>query len=205
MPTSSKVEPPPPSSLPSNSRAFAHRAVRVNDAMLSRLAKTSRLDKYMEVLKGHCPFDFGRRAKLVLEANDIDCAEMKAMPMEEYYAFKRMFTFAPFSYCFQCCLPQSKNFNGEQPACHAGFVYRKGSTCPFAGFIFKAVFSMWKQDKFKELLIRDVAVGETLSTLDQFIAWAVQEHAEQGKYNNCLEAFLWFCGEIEKSKPRFFM
>lgn len=177
----------------------------MSEAILSRLAKTSRLNKYMKVLKDHCPFHFGRGAELILVANDSSCVHRNALPMEEYQAFKRMFTFPPFSYCFQCCLPQSKNFNGEQPACHAGFVYKKGSSCPFAGFIFKAVFSMWKQEKFRKLLVRDIGGGATLSTLDELIDWAVQEHAEEGKYNNCLEAFLWFCGEIEKVKPHFFM
>ncbi|KAG2340022.1 P-loop containing nucleoside triphosphate hydrolase protein [Suillus weaverae] len=205
MATSSRVQLPPPSSLPSDSRTYASRADQVNQALLSRLARTSRLDKYMRVLKDHCPFHFGRRGKLVLEADDVNCPDIKAVSMDEYYAFKRMFSFAPYSYCFQCCLPQSKNFNGEQPACHAGFVYRKGTTCPFAGFIFKAVYSMWTQEKFRKLMIRDVCEGATLSTLDELIAWAVEERAEEGKYINCLEAFLWFCGNMERANPNFFL
>jgi hypothetical protein len=171
---------------------------------MSRLARTSQLNKYMVVLKGHCPFHFGRSAQLVLEANDVNCPDMKAVSMEEYYVFKRMFTFAPYTYCFQCCLPQSKNFNGEQPACHVGLVYKKGTPCPFAGFIFKAVYSMWTQERFRKLLVRDIGEGAKLSTLDELIAWAVEEHADQGKYNNCVEAFLWFCSNIERADAQFF-
>ncbi|KAG1783461.1 P-loop containing nucleoside triphosphate hydrolase protein [Suillus placidus] len=204
VPTSSRVQLPPPSSLPNDSRTFASRANRANDAAMSRLARTAKLNKYMVVLKGHCPFHFGRSARLVLEADDIDCPDAKAVSMEEYLVFKRMFDFAPYTYCFQCCLPQSKNFNGEQPACHVGLAYKKGTACPFAGFIFKAVYSMWKEEKFRKLLVRDMGEGAKLSTLDELIAWAVQEHAERGRYNNCVEAFLWFCGNIERAKPQFF-
>ncbi|KAG2062440.1 hypothetical protein BDR04DRAFT_1165246 [Suillus decipiens] len=159
----------------------------------------------MQVLKDHCPYHFGRSAKLVLEASHSNCPDMNAVCMNEYYLFKGSFSFAPFTYCFQCCLPQSRNRNGEQPACHAEHVYRKGSQCPFSGFIFKAVYCMWKQEKFRNLLIQDVAGGATLSTLDEFTAWAVQEHEAEGKYNNCLEAFLWFCGELEKARPNAFI
>jgi hypothetical protein len=84
---------------------------------------------------------------------------MKAMSIEEYYLFKRMFTFTPYTYCFQYCLPQSKNFNGKQPACHVSLVYKKGMACPFAGFIFKVVYSMWKQEKFRKLLVCDINEG----------------------------------------------
>ncbi|KAG2121482.1 hypothetical protein DEU56DRAFT_927410 [Suillus clintonianus] len=105
----------------------------------------------------------------------------------------------------QCCLPQSRNHNGEEPACHAGLLYKKGVTCPFSGFIFKTVFCFWSREEFRRHLIQDVSQGAQLSTLTDFIAWAVQEHAEEGKYNNCVEAFLWFCSEVEKAKPDFFM
>jgi len=54
-------------------------------------------------------------------------------------------------------------------------------------------------------MIRDIAPGRTLLTVEEFLAWAVEEDADDGKYNNCLEAFLWFCGEVEKLKPEFFI
>ncbi|KAG2111476.1 hypothetical protein DEU56DRAFT_919981 [Suillus clintonianus] len=203
--SSSRLQLPPPSSLPSDSRTFASRAEQVNQAAMSRLARTSRLNRYMEALRDHCPFHFGRRGLRVLEASHAACEEMSEVPMSEYYQFKRAFSFAPFTYCFQCCLPQSRNHNGEEPACHAGLLYKKGVTCPFSGFIFKTVFCFWSREEFRRHLIQDVSQGAQLSTLTDFIAWAVQEHAEEGKYNNCVEAFLWFCSEVEKAKPDFFM
>jgi len=172
---------------------------------MSRLAWTSWLNKYMPVLKNHCPIHFGRLVQLVLQDGH-NCMEVKAVQMDEYKIFKKSFKFDLYTYCFHCCLPQSKGFMDEEPACHTSFSYKKGQTCEFIGFIFKVVFSMWTEDKFRKLLIQQpICRGATLSTLDKFHAWAVQEHDSQGKYGNCLEAFLWFCGEIKKAKPHFFM
>jgi len=172
---------------------------------MSHLARTSWLNKYMPVLKNHCPIHFGRLVQLVSQDGH-NCMEVKAVQMDEYMIFKKSFKFNLYTYCFHCCLPQSKGFTGEEPACHAGFSYKKGQMCEFIGFIFKAVFSMWTEDKFRKLLIKQpICRGATLSILDKFHAWVVQEHDSQGKYVNCLEAFLWFCGEIKKAKPHFFM
>ncbi|KAJ8579411.1 hypothetical protein M405DRAFT_870301 [Rhizopogon salebrosus TDB-379] len=145
------------------------------------------------------------RVKLVPAENHTGCEESQNWPLDDYYRFKRGFVFAPFSYCFQCCLPQSRNRNGEEPGCHAGFSYRKGETCPFAGFIFKTVFCIWHMQAFRELMIRDIVPERTLSSAEEFSAWALEEDADDGKYNNCLEAFLWFCGEVEKERPDFFV
>lgn len=54
-------------------------------------------------------------------------------------------------------------------------------------------------------MIRDIAPERSLSTAGEFLAWAVEEEADNSKYNNCVEAFLWFCGEVEKAKPEFFI
>jgi hypothetical protein len=110
----------------------------------------------------------------------------------------------PYTYCFQCYLPQLTNFNGKQPMCHVGLVYKKRIPCPFTGFIFKAVYSMWTQERFRKLLVYDISEGVKLSTLDELITWAIKEHVDQGKYNNYMEAFLWFCGNIERAKAQFF-
>ncbi|KAG1785568.1 uncharacterized protein HD556DRAFT_1314192 [Suillus plorans] len=40
-----------------------------------------------------------------------------------------------------CLVPAANHRNGEEPACHAGFSYRKGEKCPFAGFIFRRYFA----------------------------------------------------------------
>jgi hypothetical protein len=155
----------------------------------------------MQVLRDRCPLHFAQRTELVPAAQHSGCEQLQ----DDYYVFKRGFNFTPFSYCFQCGLPQSKGRNGEEPSCHAGYSYRKGETCPFAGFIFKAVFCVWQIPGFRKIMIRDIAPERKLSTVQEFSAWAVEEDADDGKYNNCLEAFLWFCREVENVKPEFFI
>ncbi|KAG0692522.1 hypothetical protein DFH29DRAFT_882371 [Suillus ampliporus] len=184
------VEAPPPSSLPlpNHSGGFSSRAGRANEAAQSRLGRTARLN----------------RGERVSEEKHRNCEAMRELPMELYRAFKYEFTFEPYTYCFHCCLPQSRNRNGEGPACHGEFKFEAGNQCPFKGFIFKAVFSMWHREGFRELMIRDIGGGGRLSTFEEFLGWVTQEDRDEGKYNNCVEAFLWFCGEIEAAKARFF-
>ena len=203
--TSKVLLPPQPSSQPGDPRSAAARADRMKQAGVHRIARTFRLNRYMKVLRGRCPLHFARRVELVSAENHSGCEELQDWPTNEFYAFKRGFTFTPFSYCFQCCLPQSRNHNGEEPACHAGFSYKKGETCPFAGFIFMTVFCLWHSKGVRQLIISDVASGRMLSTVEDFLAWAVEEDADEGKYNNCLETFLWFCARVEKAKPDFFI
>ncbi|KAG2045511.1 hypothetical protein BDR06DRAFT_978159 [Suillus hirtellus] len=161
--------------LPSDLTTY--RAGRVNQASLSRLAKTSRLNKYMQVLKGNFPLHFGMSTKLVLNANNTNCPYTNSVPMHEYYVFKKILTFAPFTYASNAVCPSPKTTA----------VSNQRATL---GFIFKA-FYMWCKERFRTLLVQDVSGGATLSTL---------EHAEERKYKNCLEVFLWFCAEIEKSR-----
>jgi hypothetical protein len=52
-------------------------------------------------------------------------------------------------------------------------------------------------------MIRDISPEQPLDNLHEFLAWAVQE--EEGKYTNLIEAFLWFCGSVERIKPTFFL
>jgi hypothetical protein len=157
----------------------------------------------MKVLKDKCPSHFGNGGCLV-PAADHRCTIDSVLPMDLYAAFKLSFSFERYTYCFQCCLPQSRNRNGEEPACHAGFSYRKGEKCPFAGFIFKAVFCMWHNPGFRQLMVSEIGEGASLASYEDFVAWIVQDSTDAGRYNNLVEAFLWFCRGLEKVNPKFF-
>ncbi|KAG1785486.1 uncharacterized protein HD556DRAFT_1314257 [Suillus plorans] len=103
-----------------------------------------------------------------------------------------------------CLVPAANHRNGEEPACHAGFSYRKGEKCPFAGFIFKAVFCMWHNPGFRQLMINEIGEGASLASYEDFVAWIVKDSTDAGRYNNLVEAFLWFCSGLEKVNPKFF-
>jgi hypothetical protein len=112
-------------SLPSGSHTFAARAGLVNASLASQLARSSHLDRYMQVLKNRCPSHFGNGALLVHVASH-KCTMELGLPMHLNAAFKLGFLFECYTYCFQCCLPQLWNGNREEPACHAGFCTREG-------------------------------------------------------------------------------
>ncbi|KAG2121470.1 hypothetical protein DEU56DRAFT_918156 [Suillus clintonianus] len=191
---------PPPSSLPTT---FVGRAGRVNEALRSRLERTSRLDRYMRVLRGKCPAHFGRYGKILADAYH-SCDAEAGIPTHLFRAFRPNFSFERFTYCFQCGLPQNRNGNAEEPACHVGFSYKKGEKCRFAGFIFSAVFHTWHTDGFRNLMVKALGAGVSLKSYDEFLIWIVQETPDEGKYNNLLEVFLWFCGEVERVTPKAF-
>lgn len=190
-------------SLPSGSRTFVARASIVNTSLSNRLATTAHLDRYMKVLKDKCPVHFGNGGRLVSAANHM-CTMESALPMDFYGPFKLGFSFERFTYCFQCCLPQSRNRNGEEPACHAGFSYRKGEKCPFAGIMFKSVFCMWHNPGFRELLIKEMGAGASLENYDHFLTWIIKDSTDGGRYNNLVETFIWFCSALEKADSKFF-
>ncbi|KAH0825802.1 hypothetical protein J3R83DRAFT_8865 [Lanmaoa asiatica] len=166
----------------------------------ARLGHTKDLDRYMPVLKGKCPSHFATMAEIVPD-HPCDCpfADFGG----EYGMFKRAFVFQPFSYCFSCGMPQDRKRNGEGPLCHAGVPY--GKSCTFGPFIFRAVFCIWQNPQLRDRMRHDLGLTEPLSDLEAFSGWANEEQREDGKYHNCLEVFLWFCGILEKQNPRLFL
>ncbi|KAG1813024.1 P-loop containing nucleoside triphosphate hydrolase protein [Suillus variegatus] len=164
------------------SQPFPGRAIQIEPPSTSSLPSgsstfvTARLDKYMKVLKDKCPSHFGNGGCLVPAANH-RCTMDSVLPMD---------------------------LNGEEPACHAGFSYRKGERCPFAGFIFKAVFCMWHNPGFRQLMMSEIGKGASLASYEDFVAWIVKDSTDAGRYNNLVEAFLWFCSGLEKVNPKFF-
>ncbi|KAG2097400.1 hypothetical protein BD769DRAFT_1677794 [Suillus cothurnatus] len=87
--TSSRPELPPPSSFPNNPHTFALRAGHNNDTLMSHLAQTCWLNKYMPVLKNHCPVHFGRLTQLVSQDGH-NYMEMKAIQMDKYIVISQI-------------------------------------------------------------------------------------------------------------------
>ncbi|KAG2358663.1 hypothetical protein BDR07DRAFT_1489182 [Suillus spraguei] len=202
QPTASKAfnAPPAPSSLPAPAPSSSTRSARVTAGLHSRLDRTLLLDKYMRKLQNCCPvhfvIDFKVHAKgaCSLEVNALDSM---------YYDFKRSFTFQRFTYCFKCALPQNYNHNKEEPSCHSQVRYQKGVPCPFAGFIFEAVYYTWKSGRADHLA---GTLGRPTGwvSFEEFVSWVNEEEKDQGRYINLLELFIAFCKKLETSYPNFF-
>ena len=182
--------------------SHSSRVQRMRTAREGRLASTKELDKYMPALKGKCPYHFVLESKLI--DDDFPCCPQEPKKIGDYRDFKRSFTFERFTYCYSCGLPQDRNRNGEGPICHMDHDFQKPGPCPFGQFIFRTTFCLWQVPALREELVRDFGIQHPLETQEEFTEWAVDEQADQGRYHNCLEAFLWFCRRREQENPQFF-
>lgn len=169
----------------------------------ARQAKTSSLDRYMRRLQHCCPTHFGLTCALTAAHSQCPLSDDEVYG-DTYQAFRQSFHFEKYTYCFNCALPQSKNRNGEEPSCHSRVVYKKGVPCPFAGFIFRAVWCVWKSGLAGDLA-ESVGVRGGWGSADGFISWANEEERHGGKYINLLELFIAFCKGLEASDPTVFL
>ena len=181
------------------------RAKRALATLGSRLARTQELDKFMPALKGMCPYHFVAEGKLVGD-HFPRCEHMNALPSAgDYHSFKMAFKFRKHSYCYVCGMPQDKKRNGEGPSCHVGHDFKKKKACEFGSFIFRVTFYLWQLPEWRSKMAACLGLGKMVSTQQQFTEWAVTEEDDEGKYHNCLEAFLWFCRRKQGEDPSFFL
>ncbi|KAF8425818.1 hypothetical protein L210DRAFT_934942 [Boletus edulis BED1] len=181
--------------------SYSSRVKRVCTARERRLASTKDLDKYMPALKGKCPYHFVLEGKLLND--DFPYCPQEPKRAGDYRDFKLSFVFEKYAYCYSCGMPQDRNRNGEGPMCHLSHDFRR--PCPFGQFIFRTTFCLWQVQTLRAELISRLSIQRPLQTQEEFTEWAVDELADQGKYHNCLEAFLWFCRRREQENPRLFM
>lgn len=186
------------SSLPNLNGPLA-RAGRASQAEDTRRSKTHLLDRYMARLRGLCPYHFVLRQEFAPEHFSHCDLEPK---VGNYSAYRRSFEFGRFTYCYKCGLPQDRSHNGEAPKCHLNVGYTK--ECPFSHFIYRAVFCLWQDLDLRSRLRQGLGISQMLSSDEEFAKWAREEKRAEGNYTNLLEAFLWFCGELERSIPDLF-
>jgi hypothetical protein len=163
------------------------------------------LDKFMPALKGMCPYHFVAEGKLVPDHHATCECKNALLGAGDYHTFKMAFNFEKYAYCFTCGMPQDKKKNGEGPSCHGVGTFAKGKACMFGPFIFRATFCLWQLPEWRSKMAACLGLGNTIATQQQFIEWAVAEKDDEGKYHNCLEAFLWFCRRMEAKVPSFFL
>lgn len=158
----------------------------------------------MPALKGMCPYHFVVQGSLV-EDHFPRCPHMSPLAgIGDYSAFKASFQFEKFCYCYSCGMPQDRNRNGEGPRCLVGHAFSKKKGCEFEHFIFRVAFCIWQLPNLRMQMIAGLGARGSMDTQEGFTKWAVTEEEDEGKYHNCLEAFLWFCQRKEMEDPRFF-
>ncbi|KAN0088100.1 hypothetical protein V8E55_006721 [Tylopilus felleus] len=163
-----------------------------------RLARSQLLNKYMPRLYGKCLYHFVQ-AELLLP-DHFPCEYLQSEG--NYAAFRRSFVFAKYEYCFCCGVPQDQRHNGECPAFHANLAFGK---CGYNHILFKTAFCVWQNLSLRTQMIQDLDIEVSITHEEDFSKWAQEIKATDGKYHNCAEAFLWFCGRLERRCSSFFL
>lgn len=168
----------------------------------ARRQKSALLDTYLTIVKGYCPVDFVIAGTLVPRCNktriDACACDTSGIPWT-WFTFKKSFVYEPFAYCFRCGVPQSRGYNGEEPACHSTLRWETGFVCPWDDFIHLAVYCLWF--KKRESIIAHFGLHKEID-FEVFTCWATMEDKEEGKYYNGLEVFLWYCGVWTQNMER---
>ncbi|KAF8426820.1 hypothetical protein L210DRAFT_347215, partial [Boletus edulis BED1] len=177
------------------------RVAREQAQKQARLQRTAELDKYMPTLKQACPYHFVH-AKSVVADDYPRCSWMGYGNLDGYKHFKNSLTFESYTYCYRCGMPQERQHNGEGPMCHMNHNFRSKLPCPYSHFIFRVAYRVWEVLELRVQMMKDLGEKDMPMTQDQFEAWALEE--EEGRYNNLLEVFLWFCRKVDRENPRIF-
>jgi hypothetical protein len=155
------------------------------------------LSKYLEILRGFCPVEFVSDCP-ELCAHGFNSCQGPRPPQGEYLAFKRLFKFAPYTYCFNCGTPQDHNGNDEAPPCHRTHKYAKGVQCPWADLLFVVAYCLWQHPGLRDQLVNAFHLAPTLSLAD-YTEWLAGEDKRAGEYTKLVEVFLWYCDKWHAS------
>jgi len=162
------------------------------DAQNRRLATSGKLDTFMMILKETCPACFVCFGQLVKHPAFQGCSEQMTIPQTGWVSLKRQFKFIPYTYCFNCGLPQDRGPIKESPDCHRGLTWGKGIFCPWADYVFIVIWSIWHVSERRATFLSHHNLDGDISYED-FLLWAMEEDALSGEYYKALEGFVWFC------------
>lgn len=179
------------------------RASQSRLAKAARLERTQWLNKYMPTLQSKCIFHFVRKEELVPDHFPLcPCLQDQSLVQGDYKAFRWSFNFTKFEYCYSCGAPQDQQRNGECPEFHANLTFGR---CGYNHILFRTAFCIWQSPNLRMEMVRDLNITVSISSEEDFTTWATEIQAAEGKYHNCSESFLWFCGWLERRRPSFFL
>jgi hypothetical protein len=201
LPPSQQIQPPFPASLPISLTVEQRVQLSRNHAQL-RLDKSSFLSDTMAMTQGKCGRCFVTTGALLDHAPFLECPDDTfIVPGDWLRSVKSLFKFEPFTYCYNCGTPQDNRGAREAPDCHRKWKYKSGQHCPWADFIFIAVWSIWNVPVRRDAFL--LRFGLPPSTgYEEFAKWLVLEDALGGKYYNGLEMYVWYCQQWLKTGIR---
>jgi hypothetical protein len=156
------------------------------------LAMSAKLNTFMTRTQGKCGRCFVTTGRLLQHEAFHGCPDDGfSIPEHWLTSVKDLFKFPKFTYCWNCGSPQDRRGNRESPDCHRTFVFRKGTICPWADFIYVAIWTLWNHSVYRPALLCNFGLPSD-TDYDQFSQWLIIEDALQGRYYNGLELYLWF-------------
>jgi hypothetical protein len=114
---------------------------------------------------------------------------------------KALFKFEKWTHCWNCGTPQDFKGNKEAPDRHRPWKYKKGEHCPWADFIYIAMWSIWNIPVHRDAFFSKLGLA-SYTEYETFAEWVVLEDALGGKYYNGLEMYMWYCNEWLKLGQR---
>lgn len=180
------------------SETRAAQALRIKK---QRLLRTAKLNKYVPILAGKCIAHLLVECLIQPEHFPTPCCNLETNG-PRYNAFRKMFVFQQYKYCFTCGLPQGDR-DGEGPECHKPYIPGSGRKCPFQYIVFKTAFIAGQKRDLLAGMRRDLGVPG--STFEEYLEWASSGVEVDGHYHNAIEAFLWCCDHLERKDSSLFL
>jgi hypothetical protein len=191
-PSQQPLSPATPTSVPPPSLTVNERARAGTERASERLRKSAMLDTFMQNTRGKCGRCFVTKSELLAHEAFHDCADDGVNISADWYAsVKSLFSFKGYTYCYNCAVPQDRRGNGESPDCHRHWAFKKGSICPWADFIYIAIWSLWNHPFYRAKFLQDFGLPDL--NYDGFAQWVVQDDPLSDRYHNGLEMYLWYC------------
>lgn len=131
-----------PASAPSGNMV-AERAQRCSDFSQRQLRMSALLDTFMRRTKGKCGRCFVTSGRLLEHKAFSGCPDDGySIPPNWVTSVKNLFSFDKFTFCWNCGAPQDRRGNKESPDCHRAFQFKKGTICPWADFMYVAIWTL---------------------------------------------------------------
>lgn len=156
------------------------------------LKKSAWLNTFLVKLQGMCGRCFALDRQMQ-QHTLTNCSHPNAAD-SSWMEYKRAFKgqLKPYTFCYNCGVPQDRKGNGEAPECHRCHALHKGEHCPWANMPFRVVWCLWHKHDTREQIKADFRLPDNMQDAE-FIEWAKEEAPMEGKYHNSLEVFLWYC------------
>ena len=186
------LSPATPTSVPSPSLTVVERAGAGQERVSEWLRKSAMLDTFMKITEGKCGRCFVTKSELLVHKAFHDCGDDGVNISADWFSsLKSLFSFKEYTYCYNCAVPQDRRGNGEAPDCHRRWPFKRGSICPWADFIYIAIWSLWNHPAYRAQFLEDFGLPDL--NYDDFAQWVIQDDPLSDRYHNGLEMYLWYC------------